>query len=235
MPSVPTLTVTDNGDGTGAVATIAGSTPGSSNAVNIQADSATTWTVAGIQPSDGTVAIAQPRGYYWAYCQSLLGPVSVVSNVVRFAITNFDDSVHDRSADAIVAKLLTLSMPLINGRIYKQMLPDENVVEFPCVIVHYNKGEQYLGGTNIRDDIGYPLSVLICDRKLTNLGTMPGWITSYRQRMQRALRNVKLVGVPEIYNVLIEPDAVVDEKLPMYQYFVSGFTVICVSREVRGA
>jgi hypothetical protein len=233
MPLVPLLTVVDSADGGSAVATIGGSTPGSMNTVSVNQDGSATWTVAGSRTGDGTVALTLAKGYYWAKCDSVVAAESVVSNVARLPVTDADDSVHLRAAAALQARYAALSMPLLKG-IHVHGLPDENVVKFPCVILWFSDPEQILGGTNLRDDVGYPIRVGLMDRKLTALSTVPEWALSYRQRMMRASRFQRLAGVPEIYTTAVSPELVIDEKLPWFDFLVSGFTVMPVSREVRG-
>ncbi len=232
-PAVPVLSVADSQDGSHAVATVAGSTAGSTNQISVQLDGQSTWTAAGSRVGDGTVSLTLAKGYYWAKCDSTLNSQSSASNIVRLTITDANDSVHGRSANAIVAGIQALNLPNCKG-VYRQMLPDENVIQVPCVIVYFNDGEQILGGTNARDDIGYPVVVAIVDRKLDNLGVMPDWVISWRQRIMRKFRNQPLATVPEIYTVTPVPAKVIDENLPKYLWFVSAFSLVCVSREGRG-
>jgi hypothetical protein len=238
MPLVPMLTVDDNADGSGGLAVVAGSSPGSTNTISVNRDGSTAWTVAGNCQGDGAVALALAKGYYWVKCDSLLAGQSVVSIPARLPVTDDDDSVHLRAARAVQARFQALAMPLLAGGVQLHLLPDENATSFPCVIGHFNEGEQIANlGSNRRDDVGYPVHWLLCERKLTALSDVPEWAFSYRQRMMRNVRKIGqdggLAGVPEIYNALTVPMLVVDEKLPSYDFFVTGFTAICVSREGR--
>lgn len=74
-PNTPTLTVADNGNGTGATATISGSSAGSSNTVEVSkigVDGALTQTAFGPRTGDGTVALSLSDGPYVATVTSSL-------------------------------------------------------------------------------------------------------------------------------------------------------------------
>jgi hypothetical protein len=90
--AVPSLAVTDNGDGTGAIATIAGSTPGATNTVRTAAFTRTAltlnWSDAGSRTGDGTVALSLAAGAeYLAVVVSELGEVVQISQLVGFEVT----------------------------------------------------------------------------------------------------------------------------------------------------
>lgn len=91
-PNTPTLALADNADGTGAVATISGSSPGSSNAVYTSpvpsGSGALTWSLGGTRTGDGNVSLSLADGYYLAYCLSTLaGLPSEPSNQVSLRTT----------------------------------------------------------------------------------------------------------------------------------------------------
>lgn len=233
-PPAPTLAVTDNADGTGGVATISGSDPGSTNAVSVQLVGSTSWTAAGSRAGDGTVNLALAKGYYWVRVVSTLNSQTSTSNVAYLPVTDAADSVHVRASQAIQALVQALSLDGTEARVYRQTLPDENAMEFPAVCVWFNDGEQILTGTNARDDIGYPVHCAIVDRKTSALSVPPDQYLKWRQRIMRRVRHQPLAGVPEVYTVTVVPNLVIDEKLPAYDYLVTAWTFICVSREARG-
>lgn len=75
-PNTPTLALSDNADGTGAVASIAGSSAGSTNAVYTSpvptGSGALVWSLGGTRTGDGAVPLSLNDGYYLAYCESTL-------------------------------------------------------------------------------------------------------------------------------------------------------------------
>lgn len=89
----PSLTVADNGDDTGATATISGSTAGATNTVRVAAFTRTArtlaWADAGSISGDGTVALSLAGGVeYLAIVISELGDMVEVSDLVGFAVTS---------------------------------------------------------------------------------------------------------------------------------------------------
>lgn len=90
-PAAPTLSIGDNLDGTGATAAIAGSTPGSSNAVYVAAALGLAGSIAGTlaatRSGDGQVAIGLADGLYAAWCVSTLAGQTAASNPYFFAVT----------------------------------------------------------------------------------------------------------------------------------------------------
>jgi uncharacterized protein DUF3168 len=90
-PPMPTLTITDHGDGTGATATISGSTAGSTNTVDVvglASNGSLNWTNGGSRAGDGTVALALADGHYLAVAVSTLSALdSAPSNAYEFSVT----------------------------------------------------------------------------------------------------------------------------------------------------
>lgn len=90
-PATPSLSVADNGDGTGAVATISGSTAGASNtvqAVSLSASGSVSWTDFGPRTGDGTQALALSDGRYLAIAVSAAGGLdSAPSSPFEFYVT----------------------------------------------------------------------------------------------------------------------------------------------------
>jgi|GEM_PF-3866914 len=74
-PASPTLALVDKADGSGAVATISGSTPGATNTVYTASWGGVgtlTWTARGSRAGNGTVDLSLPPGIYLAYVVSVL-------------------------------------------------------------------------------------------------------------------------------------------------------------------
>lgn len=89
-PATPTLSVRDNADGTGATATITGSTAGSANAVDtvrIGTGGTLVWTSHN-RTGDGTLALPLANGQYLAIVSSsLAGATAAPSNAYQFGVT----------------------------------------------------------------------------------------------------------------------------------------------------
>lgn len=103
-----TLTITDNADGTGGVATISG---GTAAAIGVYCMTVTggnpsgTWVIKGIRFGDGTLAISATAGNYWFYANQSSG--NGLSAPVYATLTNADSTtpVIERIADKLVTRL----------------------------------------------------------------------------------------------------------------------------------
>lgn len=159
-PNTPTLSITDNGDGTGAVAAVSGSSGGSSNTVYTApwaaAGNNLTWTAATPRTGDGTVALSLTDGYYVAKCESVLSSLpSLVSNEPTFQVTGGATftSVSAALAASLVSKLQGMVGTNIIGIATNSIrrrktayiedfsgivpLPNNKQFNFPTIIVCY--------------------------------------------------------------------------------------------------
>lgn len=126
-----------------------------------------------------------------------------------------------------------------NGRtlpVYLKKIPSETVAEFPCVFVTYEGDPESTDEATFDDcENIYPIRVFIADRNAAQDDTMRATYLRWRKQMMDAIRPLtSLDGVDECYNVRVaRPEPVFDQKLPHYQYVVSGFLVHAICREVR--
>lgn len=106
-PATPTLTIADNGDGTGAVVTIAGSTAGSTNQVYTVSRSGGSWTLGGSRTGNGTVVVTLATGGYLVYVLSSLSGGYAISAVSTFSVTDstLASGRVQQISDALVAEL----------------------------------------------------------------------------------------------------------------------------------
>lgn len=237
-----TLTIADNGNGTGGVATIAGSPGGSSNELfraQFQgAEGNLIWQSAGTRVGDGTIAFSvTPRNYWLWYVKSTNGTVVDVSELVHKAITDSTYlSVRTRAINAIYDRLRTMSFDeLTVDDVIVLVATDEPLQKWPCVfIVRDAVPDTYVGGNNIRDDVSYPFQVCFQDRTDARSQTNVAKWDLWREKAERAFRNQRLPGVTENWSCILEPTMVLQEIPKVYQHVVSSFTVRVVSREVRG-
>lgn len=90
-PETPTLTFSDNGDGTGAVATVADSSDATTNTIYYAQYGSTDWTEGGSRTADGTVDLSIATiGKYWGYIHSENAGGVSVSSIVTFNVTTSD-------------------------------------------------------------------------------------------------------------------------------------------------
>jgi len=145
MPlAIPTLTLTDDADGTGATATISGSTVGTTNAVFtsrwLGGFVNAAFTSAGSRSDDGTLALNIHLGYHWAYVSSTkAGEDGVVSAMGSVRATDGEDSDWKQCMDGIVAKIQTLSLAgLLPANVEGGKFPfDREGLDKPAVLVGY--------------------------------------------------------------------------------------------------
>jgi hypothetical protein len=236
-----TLAVTDNGDGTGAVATVAGSDGGGTNTLfrapfaGLQQNLA--WTASGTRTGNGTIAVNPGSGQYFWYVTGLVGGVAALSNVTFQALTDQTTSVHYRCLTAVQQRIQGLSLSGISSAqvVIKFLGREWPDVDNPpnVMVVPYGKEGQpgLLAG---RDDIEYPVVVLIFDKLNQDYTSNLARDLLWRQQIFRALRHQRLVGVPEVITVTAEPDFVVNLEAFNRNVLLSGLRLLCRSREVRG-
>lgn len=234
----PTLSLSDNGDGTGAMATIAGSSLGATNTVYtapwLGGLAAATWTSQGSRVGDGTLNLAVDVGAYWAYVQSTLAGESAVSAVVGFHATSGNESVWERCLAAVAAKLQGLSLSgIAPSSIVVRKLPWNRNQIMPGLFVTPTQ-ETLSPATNLRDDVGYGVQLTLVRASNQELTESLSTELSWREQISRAFRESALAGVDEVFTVRIEPGPIVDPASFAAQYDVQTLVVRCMAREIRG-
>lgn len=229
-----TIAVVDDTDGTGATATIAGS---SGAVVSVLAGQVSglvgtiPFAVVATRTGDGTVALPlTTAGMYFAYA-SVTG---ATSPLYYFPVSNYALAVATRCRRAVVATIKLLAIPPA-ANVYEQMFPDESNVMFPNVICTVD-GVQETSDVilNNRSDVGRPVKVMISDRADKWDHSMLPSYELWRQSIVRCFIDQQLAGVPESKICKIEPYVIVDPNARQYQHMVSGLVVRCICREVRG-
>lgn len=247
MPlETPTLTVADNENSTGVVATVASGNASATNTLyrtNVSGElEAATWTSSGSRTGNGTISVSLTvEGYYFWYVSSTLSGETTVSNLVYEPITDGTDAVLTRCIAAVVSRLQLLTLSGISSSNIVSIADITNtagVVNSPCVLVAREPvPHQYKGGVNDRDDIGYPIQVLFCESDcLGSQSDVARW-DKWREQAERSFRNQRLPGVTESQLASdIEPLKILDPAFrpPIYDKVVSGFTIRVNTREVRG-
>lgn len=231
MPTSPTLTVADNADGTGAVATVAGSDTGATNTIYVQSVTGElgtgTWASGGSRTSDGAVDLDLDKGYYWGYCKSSLSGSDAISSFVYFNVTDGADAYLWQCIQAVQARLQALTfdadIPIANNSIVIRKLPlDKNLlttpevksvfygVQLPCIIV--GPSAEIVNptqGTNYRDDVNYSVLVTVVDaddQEPTLLRNLPEYL-KWREQIRRAIHNQYLPGVSNgAYGTIVPQD-----------------------------
>src|SRR5262245_26808805 len=108
-----TLTVTDNENGTGATATIAGSDPAQTVTVFVSPHSggiSPVWTLAGSRSGDGTLALPVNPAYWFGYALGTVGGAPAVSVPTVFLASRSGQALLDLILDGVQARIQTLSL-----------------------------------------------------------------------------------------------------------------------------
>lgn len=228
----PTLSIADNGDGTGAVATIAGSSDGVTNTIYVSDWPLTTFVSGGSRDGDGTAALSLSNGPHLAYVISTLDVAVAVSNLVHFRTTDTSQAILTECLNAVRDLILGLSLAGLDvDNVLVRKLPwnreaiDEGVFISPAP-------ERYGRGTNARDDVGYGVMVSMIKKSNQDLtGSIDAFLV-WRQEISKALRRgSSTLGVSEVYDLSIEPAAVYLPDAFTKQYDVGAVVVRCLSRE----
>ena len=245
---LPGLVVIDQGDGTGATATISASESGATNVVFVQNFSgdlgAGVWQNAGTRVGDGNIVLGLATGHYFGYVASTSAGVTLVSSVVYFVVTDGLESLHSRCLTAAQARIQSLSLSGLDSDnvVIRKVPVDRNLagsggVGLPAIVLSPRRAEMPPdAGTNGLDDVRYDVLVAIFDRDNQeptlelNLDRHLLW----REQIARAFRNQRLIGVSQIINAEVEPAEGLLEDAWKHELMVSALLVRFTSREPRG-
>jgi len=229
-----TLTVTDNADGTGGVATIGGTSVGASNQVYYSAYTGAiqsySWTLAGTRTGDGTLNLALATGHYLFQLVSAgsLGPA------YRQAFSTGTDPVHKRILDAIVVRVLETGV-LASGRVVLKWLPrdtDPELAYLPLIYVCPVGSEEFPGGTNTQDDILYPSVVCYIAKQNHDSVANLSAVTGFREKVISAFIKQRLAGIN--WDCDIKPDLVFNPGMFLKNYLSSSIGISFKVRRPRG-
>ena len=231
------VTWLDSGDGTGGVATVAGTAGAAASVWSMPMADGEVFSQAGSRVGDGPVTLALAPRLYWLYAAS----AGSVSTVVGVHVTDGNAKAPTRCRAAVAARIRALGLTTPGGAtmpVIEQMYPDEATIStYPCVVLSVDGATETDGpnGTWAADDRGFPVKVQICDRN----GVPPDHrmlptYESWRYAIERAFAGQYLPGVPESGSCTIEPYLIADPAMPQYQFFVSGMLVRCFCRVPRG-
>lgn len=247
MPLTPTITLTDNADGTGAVCAISGSTGGSTNEVF-----AASWAGGfvpaafqskGSRSGDGNVSLAMSAGYHWVYVKSTHSGDEVVSLIKGLRVTDGEAAVFDQCLDAAVAEIQALQLPAPWGSeaVAKRKFPWNRGMlaggEKALVLVTplNDRTRQVL---NQSDDFEYGIQITAAVKSNEHLTEYLSADLLCRQQLMNAFFPVAgqaaLSGVSQIYNVTVESGPVIDPASFDRMYDVSAFIIRCFERRTRG-
>jgi hypothetical protein len=241
---MPSLSITDNANGTGGVADISGA--GVGNTVTLYSFSVSTGELGGTPPvfvgqrvGDGTIPFSIPMGYYWFV--AIEDTVSLPSNFVYQNISNGLTAPHYRCLLAVHARIAGLIMEGIAAqRVTWRKHPHfRGLAEPGVVVVPIIETMPTNAGTNARDDTGYGVLAVGFQKKVSdtdedqyteNAARMLKW----RDQMKKAMREWRLAGVPESIRTTVEPGGLFVPSEFSNQFDVEALAFRCTCRETRG-
>lgn len=155
--------------------------------------------------------------------------------------------VHERCRDGVAAAIrrMDLEGKIPADRIYSADAYKQNEHILPCVVCCYSVTESMLGtGTTCRDDVNYPVFVMLLGagrlRGGIDLGTIdiPDPI-KFRDNMRQTFNNKQnaamLAYVPELLKTMYSPSGVtLDEKHPWFNILAASLTINANCRVLRG-
>jgi hypothetical protein len=232
-----TLQITDNGDATG-LATISGSTGGSTNTLYRAAWSASTgqvsWVSHGSRVGDGTIALTGEGIWIWKLENSVATDAEVTFQGIS---DTSSDSVMNRVMTAVVTAIEALSLSgVTNANIKKQWRPrlaedDTAPLITVCPAPLPELMPSHLTGT---DHIGYPVLVSILDHNNDDLDLNLQRNLLWRERIVSEFRHQGLSSVAEVLTCTVEHQAVINPSWYEKGVWYSAFVLRYLARVPRG-
>jgi hypothetical protein len=240
----PRLSIADNGDNTGARATVSAAI-GSANTVYVQsfAGDFTTrpWQAVAWLNGSGSAALNLAAGHYFGYALSSFGGNVGVSAVSYFVVTDGLEALYARCLAAVQAKIrLLLLAGLSSDNVVVQKLPLERHRvggALPAIVLSPHRSAMpSSAGTNSLDDVNYDVLVTMLDRdnQEASLELNLDRHLLWRQQIARAFRNQRLIGVPEVINAAVEPAEGILSDAWKHELMASALLLRFTSRESRG-
>lgn len=174
-------------------------------------------------------------GYYqWRVIQD--SDDSVLAGPIYQPATAEGDSIHERCLVMLQDKMLHmiehgqlvgLESVLIRGG------GDNTNTSYPAAILMLADGraEEDLGGGSQHDLVGYPVAVVIADRVAWKKDLLRARLLSWRQQLWEAINGQRWdLRVPEVYQTLVRPAAILPPFDGVTEYRESWLTLVCCAR-----
>lgn len=249
--ATPVLAVSDNGDGTGGVATVSSATTGTTNTLYSQPMGSTTWTSRGSRTGNGNITISPvpAMGNYWWKVVSTDGITNAVSNVVFQSLTDTELPIHERLLIALQGRLVSLTFAshpeeglwpagsIGSNIVIRTPLTDleGHIPSFPCIVLGLTGKETVTaGGTNLRDEVDYPIGIVLFAASNRDLISNRAWYLKVREQIVRACQNWRTSDVPELNRTFVETDPIL--SLPQWSNGLLASAVVVKGRcwQTRG-
>lgn len=238
------IAFTDNGDGTGGIFAITGSSGGTNTlwVSMFQGSNNAPFVNAGSRVGDGSIAFATDAGPGIAFVITDNSGTLSVSDPKRFRVTSGASSLHMRCAIAIREWILSMNIPGVPtepelhtitkvGARLETILAERDPIGTSCVY-YIPVIETHTPADNVFNSVRYPVQVILLIESGQNLHAGLEDILHYRELMHLGIE--QLNDVPEVHDTIIQPGAIVDPGRWVQNYDASILTVICESEQRRG-
>ena len=243
MVAIPRLTILDNRDGSGAVATIYGSTAGSTNTVYTTRFGGDVTSInfqsAGNRTGDGNLSIAEPTtGRYYAYVHSTLGGSDAVSGIVGFAVSNdgdLDDEFHYACCQAVQQQIQALGLPNIdNDKVVILKLPFRAIAKVGAHgIIVTPQSETRQPADDARDLVGYRIQVTFFQASNQDLEANLRDFLVWRERVSKALSELSFAAPTWVHRTAVGPGPVVLPGAFRAQFDAGAVTLTMYTYQTR--
>lgn len=150
-------------------------------------------------------------------------------------------TVYNRLKAAIVADIAALNLTgddpafAIGSNVYSHLAPDQSNALFPCVIVTgAGESEEMWGGTTEHHYHWLPVRVFIADHETSRHHEKEADYLAWRKSIQEFYDDKRRPeAVPEVQWCDVVPQVIFDDRLPFFQYIVSGLVLKIFTREPR--
>lgn len=236
------LSMTDNGDGTGGVATVAGDV-GETDAITIYrtpysgSEGALVSTVAATGTGPGTYSV-EGSGLYYLWQARIYDPISLevqLSPIVVQSLTNGLSAPHERVMQSVATRIQSLNLYGLGGGVKRvKTLDRQQRPKYPGILItSVNQAERIEYYTNARDTTIYPVAVMLLEQNANDFRTEPR-LFNWRHKIFTAFHGQRLPGVAECNGyVTVEPGNVI-EAGQGYDEQVSGLILRVPCRTPRG-
>jgi hypothetical protein len=227
------------------MAAITGADSGSTTTIYYQTlsvlEGASRWTAGGTVTGNGSTAVTGTgSGSYFWYATGTVSAAPAVSNIIPQSLSNAaTQSVHYQILLAYQALLQALK--LFGGKPQQVQLTWsakgalQVLGQRPgCVIFpHTSEGQGDVMANT--DDVDYPTCIALFDNAAGPIANLPRNLLA-RQQVFRALRHVRVPGVPTTITTTVQPkEIVLDDWFDAKGLWYSALLMRPVSRERRGA
>jgi hypothetical protein len=237
----------DNQDGTGATITVTGAGVSDVTVPYTQyfpggLGYAGTWVEHSAIIGNGSLALSLERGHYFGHTILSSGGVDTISPVEYFNVTETEESTHYQILEAVQSRIIAVNLDEVGANVLIRKIPsergnDDSTYSYPVVMVSPMGTEQLRGGTNLRDDVGYPVLVSILARNNqdlteTNLNKFLLW----RERLSAAFRGDQQLQLTslQVHKTSVEAGPVLSPTAVWNNQFQCSLTIRSEARQTRG-